>query len=175
MGCEGHLDPLVRGAPLIKSRNNHSSLAPSPFLQGELVSRNRTAKASAIGILAVAGLLLTGCSGGQSQAEACTIVQDTLEKAQTELSESVSSFGDDPVAGSEAVNKLAKSFSDANGEISNGDVKPESTKATEALDAFAAEMETASADPSSADPTALSDAVANVQSTFADLQKVCQG
>jgi hypothetical protein len=128
-----------------------------------------------IGILAVAGLLLTGCAGGQSQAEACTIVQSTLEKAQTELTESVSSFGDDPVAGSEAVTKLANSFSDANDKITNGDVKPESTKATEALDTFAAEMETAAADPNNADQTALTDAIGNVQTTFTDLQEVCQG
>lgn len=143
--------------------------------QGELVSRNRTTSVSAIGILAVAGLLLTGCTGGQSQAEACTIVQTTLEKAQTELTESVSSFGDDPVAGAEAVNKLATSFSDANDKITNGDVKPESTKATEALNGFADEMETAAADPASADQTALSDAIGEVQTTFSDLQAVCQG
>ena len=139
------------------------------------MSRNRTTSASAIGLLAIAGLLLTGCTGGgQSQAEACTIVQDTLEKAQTELTESVSSFGDDPVAGSEAVTKLANSFSGANDKITNADVKPESTKATKALDAFAAEMETAAADPTSADQTALSDAIGDVQTTFGDLQKVCK-
>lgn len=130
---------------------------------------------SAIGLLAVAGLLLTGCSGGQSQAEACTIVQDTLETAQNELTDSVSSFGDDPVAGSEAVTKLANRFSEANEKITNSDVKPESTKATEALDAFAAEMETAATDPASADQTALGDAITDVQTTFGDLQEVCQG
>ncbi|MCP2030100.1 outer membrane murein-binding lipoprotein Lpp [Okibacterium sp. HSC-33S16] len=139
------------------------------------MSRNRTASASAIGILAVAGLLLTGCAGGQSKAEACTIVQDTLEQAQTELTESVSSFGDDPVAGAEAVTTLADSFSDANDKISNSDVKPKSSDATKALDTFAAEMETAAADPEAADQTALSDAIADVQSTFTDLQEVCQG
>jgi uncharacterized protein YukE len=139
------------------------------------VSTNRTARASAIGLLAIAGLLLTGCAGGQSKADACTIVQNTLEKAQTELTDSVSSFGDDPVAGSEAVTKLAGSFSDANDKITNGDVKPKSTDATKALDTFAAEMETAATDPASADQTALSDAIADVQSTFTDLQEVCQG
>ncbi len=139
------------------------------------MSRNRTTSVSAIGILAVAGLLLTGCAGGQSRAEACTIVQTTLEKAQTELTESVSSFGDDPVAGAEAVQKLATDFSDANDKITNGDVKPESTKATEALNGFADEMETAAADPTAADQTALSDAIGEVQTTFADLQTVCQG
>lgn len=128
-----------------------------------------------IGILAAAGLLLSGCAGGQSQAEACTIVQDTLEQAQTELTESVSSFGDDPVAGSEAVTKLANTFSDANDKITNGDVKPESDKATKALDTFAAEMETAASNPDNADQTALSDAIGDVQTTFGDLQKVCQG
>ncbi|AWB87110.1 hypothetical protein [Mycetocola zhujimingii] len=139
------------------------------------MSRNRTTSAATIGIIAVAGLFLTGCAGGQSKAEACSIVQTTLEDAQTELTDSVSSFGNDPVAGAEAVTELSETFSEANDKITNEDVKPESTKATEALSGFAEQMEIAAADPDNADQTALTDAITEVQTTFGDLQTVCQG
>lgn len=134
----------------------------------------RSARVSALGVLAVAGLLLTGCAGGQSTADACTIVQTTMEKAQEDLSESVTSFGSDPAAGADAVDDLAASFSGANEKISNEEVKKTTNAAEKALDAFAVEMRAAADDPDNIETTALTDALGDIQTTFADVQTVCK-
>lgn len=134
----------------------------------------RSARVSALGVLAVAGLLLTGCAGGQSTADACTIVQTTMEKAQEDLSESVTSFGSDPAAGADAVDDLAASFSGANEKISNEEVKKTTNAAEKALDAFAVEMRAAADDPENIETTALTDALGDIQTTFADVQTVCK-
>jgi hypothetical protein len=137
------------------------------------VPRTRLAGASALGIVTVAGLLLTGCAGGQSTAEACAIVQTTMEKAQEDLSESVASFGSDPAAGADAVDELAASFSGANDKISNAEVKKTTDAAEKALDTFAGEMRTAADDPANVDSQALTEALEGIQSTFADVQTAC--
>lgn len=135
--------------------------------------RTRLARASALGIVTVAGLLLTGCAGGQSTVEACAIVQTTMEQAQEDLSESVASFGNDPAAGADAVDELASSFADANEKISNADVKKTTDGAEKALDAFAGEMRAAADDPENVDSEALTDALDDIQTTFTDVQDAC--
>lgn len=135
--------------------------------------RTRSARVSAFGILAVAGLLLTGCAGGQSTADACAIVQTTMEKAQEDLSESVASFGSDPAAGADAVDALAESFSGANEKVSNEEVKKTTNAAEKALDSFAVEMRAAAEDPENIETTALTDALGDIQTTFEDVQTVC--
>jgi hypothetical protein len=135
--------------------------------------RTRLARASALGIVTVAGLLLTGCAGGQSTAEACSIVQTTMEKAQEDLRESVTSFGNDPAAGAGAVNELAASFSGANDKISNAEVKKTTNAAEKALHAFAGEMRTAADDPANVDSESLTGALEGIQTTFADVQATC--
>ena len=137
--------------------------------------RNRITTASVFGVLAVAGLMLTGCAGGQSAPEACAVVQTTMVQAQEDLSESVTSFGSDPVAGAQAVDDLATAFSDANASISNAEVKASTDKAEKALDAFASEMEKAAADQANVDSDALTDALDDIKTTFTGVQKACQG
>ena len=136
--------------------------------------RNRTTTASVFGIVAIAGLMLTGCAGGQSSAEACTVVQTTMVQAQEDLSESVASFGSDPAEGAKAVDKLATAFAGANDDITNADVKKTTDKAEKALDAFAAEMQKAADDPANVDSKGLTDALDDIETTFADVQKVCK-
>jgi hypothetical protein len=133
----------------------------------------RLARASVLGIVTVAGLLLTGCAGGQSTVEACAVVQTTMEQAQEDLSESVASFGSDPAAGADAVDDLTASFAGANDKISNPDVKKSTNAAEKALDAFAVEMRAAADDPDNVDSDALTDALEGIQTTFADVQTAC--
>lgn len=135
--------------------------------------RTRLARASVLGIVTVAGLLLTGCAGGQSTVEACAVLQTTMEKAQEDLSESVTSFGSDPAAGADAVDDLATSFAGANDKISNADVKETTDAAEKALDSFAVEMRSAADDPANVDSAALTDALDGIQTTFADIQTAC--
>lgn len=133
----------------------------------------RTKFASVIGSLAVAGLLLTGCAGGQSKADACNVLIDGLDTLQTELSENVSELQADPEAAAEAIGKTADKFSENVGKISNEDVKKSADKADGALgdlsDAFGAYAE----DPENADTSALQDSATAVQDSFMDLQKTC--
>ncbi|MET1052363.1 MAG: hypothetical protein ABWX65_06970 [Mycetocola sp.] len=135
--------------------------------------RNRFTTASVVGALTVAGLMLTGCAAGQTSAEACTIVQDTMVEAQADLSASVTEFGNDPVAGATAVDDLATAFSDANSKISNAEVKKATDEAESALDAFAVEMEKAAADQANVDADALTDALGDIETTFTGVQDVC--
>ena len=137
--------------------------------------RNRMTTASVLGLVAVAGLMLTGCAGGQSAPEACAVVQTTMVQAQQDLAESVTSFGSDPEAGAQAVNDLASAFSDANGSISNAEVKASTDKAEKALDAFASEMEKAAKDQANVDADALTDALDDIKTTFTGVQDVCAG
>lgn len=137
--------------------------------------RNRISTASVLGVLTVAGLMLTGCAGGQTATEACAVVQTTMVKAQQDLSESVTSFGADPEAGAQAVNDLASAFSDANDSISNAKVKKSTDKAEKALDAFASEMEKAAADQANVDSDALTDALDDIKTTFSGVQDACLG
>jgi len=126
-----------------------------------------------LGLVAVTGLLLTGCAGGQSTVEACAVVQTTMEKAQEDLSESVASFGNDPAAGADAVDDLAASFADANDKISNADIKKTTDAAEKALDTFAGEMRAAADDPDNVDSKALTDALDGIQTTFSDIGTAC--
>ncbi|WP_022887178.1 hypothetical protein [Glaciibacter superstes] len=133
----------------------------------------RTKFASVIGSLAVAGLLLTGCAGGQSKADACTVLIEGLDTLQTELSENVSELQADPEAAAAAIGKTADKFSENVGRISNDDVKKTADKADGALgdlsDAFGDYAE----DPENADTSALQDSATAVQDSFMDLQKTC--
>jgi hypothetical protein len=149
------------------------SRSPAPPIEGFVVPRTRIARASVLGVVTVAGLLLTGCAGGQSTVDACAVVQTTMEKAQEELSESVASFGNDPAAGADAVDELAESFASANDKISNADVKKSTDAAEKALDTFAGEMRAAADDPDNVDSEALTDALDGIQTTFADIQTAC--
>lgn len=135
--------------------------------------RNRLPIASAAGVLAVAGLMLTGCASGQSTTEACAIVQTTMVQAQQDLSESVASFGNDPVEGAAAVDDLASAFSGANDKISNAEVKKATDDAEKALDGFAAEMEKAAADQANVDSDALTGALDDIETSFTGVQDVC--
>ena len=135
--------------------------------------RNRLPITSAVGVLAVAGLMLTGCAAGQSTTEACTIVQTTMVQAQQDLSESVASFGNDPVAGADAVDDLATAFSGANDKIDNAEVKKATDDAEKALDSFAAEMKKAAADQENVDSEALTDALDDIETSFTGVQDIC--
>lgn len=133
----------------------------------------RTKLASVIGSLAVAGLLLSGCVGGQSKADACTVLIDGLDTLQTELSANVSGLQDDPEAAAEAIGKTADKFSENVDKISNDEVKKSADKADGALGDLSAAFGDYAEDPENADTTALQDSASAVQDSFMALQKAC--
>jgi ABC-type glycerol-3-phosphate transport system substrate-binding protein len=137
------------------------------------VLRARTKTISIIGSFAVAGLLLTGCAGGQSKADACNELNKSVESLQDELTSSVSNLSSDPSAASDAIDKLAKSFSESTGKVTNDEVKPSADKANKAITSMADEFGKYADDPTAADPTALSESATDVQTTFSDLATLC--
>ena len=135
----------------------------------------RTKLTSVIGALAVAGLLLTGCAGGQSKADACNALIDGLDTLQTELSENVSDLQDNPDAAAEAIDKTADKFSDNVGKISNDEVKKPADKADGALSDLSDAFGDYAEDPENADTAGLQDSASALQDSFLALQKNCNG
>jgi hypothetical protein len=97
-----------------------------------------------------------------------------LMKAEQDLSESVTSFGSDPATGADNVDALVTAFSGANDKISNAEVKKATDAAEKALDTFAGEMRSVADDPENVDATALTDALEDIETTFADIQTACE-
>jgi gas vesicle protein len=133
----------------------------------------RTKTTSLIGAIAVTGLLLTGCAGGQSKADACKILETGLTDVQEDLTSSLSNAATDPEGASKALETVSGQFSDNVAKISNKEVKDAADDADEALGTLVSEFKTYSADPTNADVSALTDASSEVQETFTDLSKVC--
>jgi gas vesicle protein len=134
---------------------------------------SRTKTTSLIGALAITGLLLTGCAGGQSKADACKVLESGLTDLQGELTSSLSDAATDPEGASEALQTVSDKFSDNVSKVSNDDVKDVADDADEALSTLVSEFKTYAADPTTADTTALTDASTDVQETFTELSKVC--
>ena len=133
----------------------------------------RTKTTALIAGFAIAGFLLSGCAGGQSKADACKELESGIQQLQTELTESSSSLATDPDAASEAISKLADTFSDNAEKVTNDEVKPTADKAEKAISAMSDEFEKYADDPASADVNALTESATDVQTTFTDLGKVC--
>jgi gas vesicle protein len=133
----------------------------------------RTKTTSLIGALAITGLLLTGCAGGQSQADACKVLESGLTDMQSDLTSSLSDAATDPEGASEALQTVSDKFSANVSKVSNDDVKDVADDADEALSTLVSEFKTYAADPTSADTEALTEASTDVQETFTELSKVC--
>jgi gas vesicle protein len=134
---------------------------------------SRTKTTSLIGALAITGLLLTGCAGGQSKADACKVLESGLTDLQSDLTSSLSDAATDPEGASEALQTVSDKFSDNVSKVSNDEVKDVADDADEALSTLVSEFKTYAADPTSADTTALTDASTDVQDTFTELSTVC--
>jgi gas vesicle protein len=134
---------------------------------------SRTKTTSLIGAIAVTGLLLTGCAGGQSKADACKILETGLTDVQNDLTSSLSDAATDPKGASEALQTVSDQFSENVGKIENKEIKDAADKADDALSTLVSEFKTYSDDPTNADVSALTDASSGVQESFTDLSKVC--
>jgi hypothetical protein len=134
---------------------------------------SRTKTTSVIGALAITGLLLTGCAGGQSKADACKVLESGLSELQGDLTSSLSDASTDPEGASKALQTVSDKFSGNVAKVSNDEVKDVADDADEALSTLVSEFKTYAADPTSADTTALTDASTDVQDTFTELSTTC--
>jgi PBP1b-binding outer membrane lipoprotein LpoB len=135
--------------------------------------KTRTATFAAV---AAAALLLSGCTagaGGQSKADACTMLNDDMSSVSSELSSSIGSLQSDPSKASDAIHSLSDQLKKTSKKITNTDVKPAVGKVSTSLDAFSAQVDTYVDDPASVDVNKLSSSVTDFQSAISKVQKLC--
>lgn len=135
---------------------------------------NLTARTSSvIAGTAIALMLLTGCAGGQSKLEACTILKDGLLEVNTALSDSVGDLQADPEAAAAGMKSAADDFETAVAKITNADVKGPATAAAGSITDFSDAIGDYAADPENADINAVSDSASAVADAVTPLQKTC--
>jgi hypothetical protein len=161
------------------------------------VAPSRRTTANALAGIALAALLLTGCSAGtpgdsaesstaapepeaggsgQSTEEACEVlkvgVTDTMEQLQAGLGDIAS----DPAAASAAVTSLAAAFEETAADVTNEDVRVVADDATTALNEFSTQIEGYAANPEGADAAtqkAVTDSATAVQTAMTKLGATC--
>lgn len=155
---------------------------------------------SALAVLALGGLLLTGCAAGstssegpsdsegsgsnsestdmntstdQSVADACADLQSTLSESASALQSGMSEFASDPALAVESLNGFADEFAAARDSLGNAEVKEQADKAGVALDEMIVALEAVVADPTSLDMTAFTTTATNVQTELSAIGEVC--
>ena len=136
---------------------------------------NRRTVLSALGILAVSGMLLTGCSiGGQSKADACKILESDVSGAASTLSSAFEKITDNPSAAEKALNTFDVKMTASVAKVNNPTVRAAGDAAVKSLNALDADLKKYAADPSNSDVVdSLQSDATKVQTTFNKLGTVC--
>ena len=132
----------------------------------------RAARAAA-GIFAVSALMLTGCSGGQSKAEACEQLNSELTDASTELTSSISNMATDPEGAIDALETFQGTFSETVDGITNEEIKELGENTEDALADYIEVTSDAVDDPDNADSEALTEAIENFQTQTTAFNDAC--
>ena len=156
---------------------------------------------SALAVLALGGLLLTGCAANstsgdttaesedsgststdmnaattdQSIEEACSDLQTTLSASAEGLEAGMSEFSADPTLAVEKLHTFSDEFAAARNALGNPEVREQADRAGAALDKMIGELEAVAADPASLDMTAFTDTAMQVQTELSGIGEVCAG
>ena len=134
----------------------------------------RTAS-SVIAGAAVTLLLLTGCSAGQSKADACLILKDALTEISTVLTDNQAGLaGDDAEAAAATIADGAEDFAAETKKVTNEDVKPAATEVATAVTAMSDAFTDFAADPENADPEAINSVGKDAGDKIAAIGNVCE-
>lgn len=125
------------------------------------------------GILAVSALLLTGCAGGQSKAEACKQLNSELADASTELTSSISNMASDPDGTVAALETFQGKFEKTVDGLTNEEIKDLGEDLEESLGDYIEVTSDAVKDPENADSAALTDAIEDFQTQTTAFTKAC--
>ena len=145
--------------------------------------------------LALFALLLTGCAGGTSNAdaaaeakpeakaevaadqspeEACDLMKDSLaELVDLSSGENVASLTSDPAAAVAALKGAEASMREAAAKVTNADVADAANGAAAAMTEYTAFLDVVVADPANADLSKLSEQVTALQTGITSLGEVC--
>ena len=137
----------------------------------------RTAAKSTIFVasLALAVGALTGCSGGQSVADACKVIADEGQALTSTMNDAMTSASSDPGAAAKALEE-AKGKLDGLGEkITNGEVKPVYDDFLEAYGDITEVVSDIAEDPANAADamTKITDASKKIQDSTKKMQDLC--
>lgn len=136
----------------------------------------RTSIAAALVGAAMTTVLLTGCSGGQSKAQACSDMAKQVSSVSSDIQSNASSLASNPQKAADAISKLDSSFKAAADKVSQADVKTAAEKASSSLHDLSGKFSAYAKNPKDTRAVSgLSSSASGVQSSFGALQKVCTG
>lgn len=140
----------------------------------------RTASKMAVAITTIAlAVGLSACSGGQSTADACKIINTEARQIATDANGAMSSIGSDPTAAVNALKKASADLKKVGDKVTNAEVKTAWNGFTKAYDNIATVVDDAASaikdDPSKASGvmSKLTDASTKIQDAGKALDKVC--
>ncbi|MGV8885941.1 MAG: hypothetical protein ACOH1T_10210 [Microbacteriaceae bacterium] len=134
----------------------------------------RTAS-SVIAGAAVTLLLLTGCSAGQSKAEACVIMKNALTDISTVLTDNQADLaGENSEKAAATISDGAKDFTTATKKVTNDEVKPAAKDVATAITALSDAFTDLAADPANGDPKAIQDAGKAASDKITAVGAVCK-
>jgi hypothetical protein len=156
------------------------------------LATSRPTIATALAGFALVGLLLSGCSAGESDTassdsspepkaesssqtteEACSVLKGGVSGTMQDLQAGLTELQTDPAAASAAVGTLAAAFEDTAADVKNTDVRAVADDATDALNAFDMQIAAYAADPASVDPAAVQNSATAVQEVMVKLGATC--
>jgi len=158
-----------------------------------LATSRRTIATTLAGV-AIATLMLAGCSSGgsgddaggsggsgdsgaasssQTTEEACAVLKGGVEDTLADLQAGLDSLSSDPGKAATAVETLAGAFEDTAAGVGNKDVRAVADDATTALNDFSEQITTYAADPESVDPSAVTESANAVKSAMTKLGATC--
>jgi ABC-type glycerol-3-phosphate transport system substrate-binding protein len=124
--------------------------------------------------LLVLGLMLTGCSAEQSQADACDQLQDGMTSLQSDLTDTMGDIATDPTAGADAIAEIADQFSENVDGITNEEVKAAGDEAATALQTMSDDFSAYAEDPAdTASIEAMSTSATDAQTAMTELTELC--
>jgi len=126
--------------------------------------------------LAVAGLLLTGCSAGagastQTVKQACKVLSTDLASSATDLSSAFSEIQSDPKGAEAALAKFDAALKKSTARVTNVKIKAAAAATSKAVDSMDSDLKDYVKDTSNT--TGLEASSSKVQSTFTKLGSLC--
>ena len=112
-------------------------------------------------------------ASGQTTAEACAILKDTMGDVYAGLQASMAQASEDPSAATDSVIDLADAFEATKPDVTNTDVRAIVDSSVTSLKDLGAQLDTYANDRASFDEAAATDAATAVQSSFTKLQATC--
>jgi hypothetical protein len=130
---------------------------------------------STLGILAVSGLLLVGCSAAaQSKTQACKILETDVSGAASTLSSAFEKITDDPSAAEKALKTFDVKMTASVAKVTNTAVRAAGDASVTSLNALDADLKKYAADPTNTGVVdALQSDATKVQTAFNKLASVC--